>query len=463
MSPDSIFIVDDDALVREAFEAAFSREYRVIGFETAEAALEVFSRTPPDLVLLDIGLPGITGTEALKRFREARPQVPVIMITAHQDVRTVVAAMKSGAYDYVVKPLDPNGLQVSIRNALDSIRLRKEMERLQESYLQENLPFFIGESDAIQEIMSLVAKVAKSPDASVLILGETGTGKDLIARTIHFRSPNFRGPFVSLNCSSLPDQLLESELFGYEKGAFTGAERTGKKGLIETAAGGTLFLDEIGEISPNAQAKLLRFLESGEYYKLGGVRKHSIQARVVAATNKDIEALVEADRFRRDLYYRLAAIRIEIPNLRHRRADVLPMAKYFLSVYSKKLQKPFVSISPEAVTALHNHEWKGNVRELRTLIERAVLVGSGPALTVQDLGLPLERAENRPATACGDPPGTFQPLPSEGIDLPALHQAMDLHYLRQSLDATRGNATRAAQLLQMNYFAFKRRQEKLGL
>ena len=271
---------------------ALEIDYEVEAFSTAEAAIETLKKSPPDLVLLDIGLPGMDGVEALREIKRLYPDVLVIMITAYEDIKTVISAMKLGAYDYVVKPLHADDLDVTIRNALETIRLRKEVRILQEEYLKENLPCFIGESNAIQDVMEFIELVAKSPDTPILILGETGTGKELLASAIHYRSPNFKGPFMIVNCAAIPKELIESELFGYEKGAFSGARASGKKGLIEEAADGTLFLDEVGDLSLEAQAKLLRFLELGEFYRIGGTKKLHIETRVVSATIKDLDSMI---------------------------------------------------------------------------------------------------------------------------------------------------------------------------
>ncbi|MCF8131018.1 MAG: sigma-54 dependent transcriptional regulator, partial [Deltaproteobacteria bacterium] len=326
----SIYIVDDEETIREGVSMALEPDYQVKTFSTAEAAIEAMENGPPDLVLLDIGLPGMDGVKALGIIKGRHPDTMIIMITAYEDLETVISAMKVGAYDYVVKPLHMDALEVSIRNALETIRLRKEIEILQENYLKENLPCFIRESKAIQNVMEFIGMVAKSPDTPVLILGETGTGKELLASAIHYRSPNFKGPLMTVNCAAIPKDLIESELFGYEKGAFSGASATGKKGLIEEAANGTLFLDEVGDLSLEAQAKFLRFLEEGEFYKVGGTKKRQIQTRVVSATNKDLDHMMTKDRFRKDLYFRLSVIKVQVPSLNERRDDILPIAMHFL-------------------------------------------------------------------------------------------------------------------------------------
>ncbi len=456
----SVFIVDDEDTIRNTLAIALSGRYRVSLFADAESAIHAAGSDPPDLVLLDIGLPGMSGIEALPELRRVVPGILVIVITAYEDVTSVVSAMKAGAYDYIVKPLNVDTLEVSIRNALESIRLKKEVEMLQERYLRENLPCFVGESDAIHDVMEFVGRLAKSPDTPVLIVGETGTGKELIASAIHYRSPNFQGPLVSVNCAAIPRELIESELFGYEKGAFTGASGTGKKGLVEQAEGGTLFLDEVGDLGLEAQAKLLRFLEEGEYYRVGGTKKQKVRTRVVSATNKNLETLIGKNLFREDLYYRLAVARVEIPSLTARRDDIIPIAMHFLVEFGRKLGKPFHGISPEARQALKDYRWKGNVRELRNFVERGVLVGAGPELRLEDLGLDERNVAPDPASCPADV--RYPDVPPEGLDLREAHESLDRHFFREALRLTEGNETQAALLLRINYHTFRYRRKKLG-
>jgi DNA-binding NtrC family response regulator len=457
----TLFIVDDEDTIRNTLSIAFEGRYRLADFPDAESAIEAAKTDPPDLVLLDIGLPGMSGIEAIPIFKRMDPGILIIVITAYEDLKKVVSAMKHGAYDYVVKPLDIDTLEVSIRNALESIRLKKEVQSLQERYLRENLPCFMGESDTIKDVMQSVGQLARSPDTPVLILGETGTGKELIASAIHYRSPNFHGPLISVNCAAIPRELIESELFGYEKGAFSGASTAGKQGLVEQAEGGTLFLDEIGDLSLEAQAKLLRFLEEGEYYRVGGTKKFTVRTRVVSATNKNLEELIGKGLFREDLYYRLAVARVEVPSLMVRRDDIVPIAMQFLLEFSRKFDTPFSGISREAQDALRNYRWKGNVRELRNFVERGVLVGKGPELTLKDLGLEERNiSADRPLSA----EEILHPLvPPEGIDLQGAHKSLDQHFFREVLRITGGNETRAALLLRINYHTFRYRRKKLGL
>ncbi|NJD61438.1 MAG: sigma-54-dependent Fis family transcriptional regulator, partial [Deltaproteobacteria bacterium] len=411
----SIHIVDDEETIRDGLFHSLKSRYRVRAFPAAEPALAAAREEPPDLVLLDLGLPGMSGIDALRELKAFSPEILVIVITAYEDVKSVVAAMKAGAYDYVVKPLHMDTLDVSIRNAFESIRLKKAVRDLQEKYLRENLPFFIGESHTIQDVMEFVSNLAKSPDTPILILGETGTGKELIASAIHYRSPNFKGPLVSVNCAAIPKELIESELFGYEKGAFSGASAAGKKGLVEQAAGGTLFLDEVGDLSMEAQAKFLRFLEEGEFYRVGGTRKHHVRTRIVSATNKDLGAQIEKELFREDLYYRLAVVKVTVPSLSERPDDIVPMARHFLLEFNRKFGKSFTGIAPDAEAALLAYRWKGNVRELKNIMERAVLIGSGTERAPRDLGLEGAGPGDRGKPEPGDP--MLPAIPPEGIDL----------------------------------------------
>lgn len=428
-----LYVVDDDELIRGALKSSFENKYDVDLFDTAEAALGALSENPPDLVLLDLGLPGMSGIEALKIFKERRPATLVVVITAYEDADRIISAMKLGAYDYIVKPLEMQTLDVTVQNAFESVRLRKEIEGLQEQLLVENLPAFVGTSDTIQDVMGFVASVAKSSDTPVLIEGETGTGKEIMAAAIHYRSPNFRGPIVSINCAAIPKELIESELFGYEKGAFTGASVSGKSGMVEQAAGGTLFLDEVGDLSPESQAKLLRFIEEGEFYRVGGTKKLSVHTRVVSATNRDLQKESDAGRFRKDLYYRLAVVKVRVPSLRERPSDIVPIALHFLHEFGKKFGKEFTGISSEAREELTHFRWKGNVRELRNVIERGALVAQGPQLTLGDLGLPGQDGSLGEVIASGYPP-----IPPKGIDLPEMIAAMERHYYEEALARTGG-------------------------
>jgi len=453
-----IFVVDDEEIIRNGIALVLETEYLTTTFPDAETVLNVMQEMPPDLVLLDIGLPGIDGIEALRRIKEHHPDVLVIMITAYEDIDTVVTAMKLGAYDYVVKPIVMDDLEITIRNALDTIRLRKEVQALQEKYLSDIMPCFIAESNAIQDVIEFVNMAAQSPDTPILVLGETGTGKELIASAIHYRSPNFKGPFIVVNCAAIPKDLIESELFGYEKGAFSGAGATGKKGLIEKAAGGTLFLDEVGDLSLEAQAKLLRFLESGEFYRVGGTTKLQINTRVVSATNKDLKVMMAGDLFRRDLFYRLGVIIVSIPSLNERPEDIIPLAQYFLLQFNDKFNKKIERFSTEAQRALKTHRWTGNIRELKNMIERAVLMVKGPNIEPKDLCMHEEFTDREGSVEKGC---TMPPLTSAGVDLSAVEKSLTKYYINEALRITQGNESQAARLLRLNHHTFRYRRKKL--
>lgn len=458
----SIALIDDEESIREGISIALGTLYDISTFGVAEDALESIEKNPPDLILLDIGLPGMSGIEALGRFKVMLPDTPVIMITAYEDINTVISAMKSGAYDYIVKPIIMDGLEATIRNALESIRLRKEVRLLQEKYLQDSHPLFIAESNEIKDVMELIRIVAKSPDTPVLILGETGTGKELMASAIHYHSPNFNGPFVTVNCAAIPKDLIESELFGYEKGAFSGAGQAGKRGLIEDASEGTLFLDEVGDLSLEAQAKLLRFLENSEFYRVGSTQKRTLRTRVVSATNKDLNNMMENGRFRRDLFFRLGVITVNVPSLNERRQDIIPLASTFLVNFSRKFGKEFLSISPEARDALVRHTWTGNVRELKNLIERGVLIGKGPELTLHDMGLAGEPHGKSPYGAEATAPAACPVvIPPEGIDFEEIEKRFERQYFEEALRMADGNESRAARLLHMNHHTFRYRKKKV--
>ncbi|MFC2171288.1 sigma-54-dependent transcriptional regulator [Acidobacteriota bacterium] len=458
----SIYIVDDDQPIRDSLTQALEERYQVRSFETGEEALGVIKSDPPDLLLLDIGLPGMNGIDVLREVKTIHPQGAVVMITASNEVSLAVKAMKLGAYDFIVKPLQMENLEVAICNALEIIQLRKEVETLQDKCLLNNMPCFIGESDAMQGVLELITMVTKGPHTPVLIIGETGTGKDLIARAIHYRSASANGPLVTVNCAAIPRELIESELFGYNKGAFTGANTSGKKGLIEKAENGTLFLDEVGDLSLEAQSKLLRFLENGEFYRVGGTKTLQVQTRVVSATNKDIDRLIEEERFRKDLYYRLGVIRMKVPSLNERRADIIPLAEHFLAEFSINFGKEFTGISEETQAALKTRDWKGNVRELKNLIERGVLCNRRGVLELNDLGLEPNNGTIRKNGLPVDQ-GGFPPLPPEGVDLSKLQRSFLRYYLEQAYILAERNESKAARLLNMNHHTFRYQRKKLKI
>jgi DNA-binding NtrC family response regulator len=455
MRPFFLYVIDDEAVAREGITLALEKDFRVKAFGDAESALKQLKEDGPDLVLLDIGLPGISGVEALSRIKALRPETLVIMITAYEDVDSVVSSMKQGAHDYLVKPLQMGALITTIRNALETISLRKEIKRLQEEYLSDSMPILIGESSVIQNIMEVVDKVALNAGTPVLIRGDTGTGKELVAKAIHYRNPNSKGALISVNCAAIPRELIESELFGYEKGAFSGADPGGKEGLVEKAEGGTLFLDEVGDLPADAQAKLLRFLESGEYYRVGSTRRREASLRVVSATNRDLTHLMQEGRFRRDLYFRIAVIDIEIPSLKQRREDILPIARHFLVELNGKYGKSFTRISSETEAALLKRQYPGNVRELKNLIEREIILSDGPELEITDLSL---RGKDNLMGGEAALEGLPQ-LTEEGVDLSSIIRQLEKQYMDEAISMAGGNETRAAALLGYSRDTFRYRKK----
>ncbi len=386
-----VLVVDDEFSVRDSLEKWFRRDgYRTAGAADAVQALARLQAEPWDVVLLDIKMPGVDGMELLGRLRELDPDLVLIMITAYASVDTAVAAMKLGAFDYITKPIDPDELSHVVRRALEARRLKAENVQLRQT-VDELVGFqrIVGESLPMRKVLEMIASVAAT-DSTVVIRGESGTGKELIAQAIHAASPRRYFPIVPVNCGALPESLLESELFGHEKGAFTGAQYR-RKGRLEMADGGTLFLDEVGTISPKTQVDLLRVLESKEFTRLGGAKPIKVDFRVLCATNQDLEELVRAGSFREDLYYRINVVSIQVPPLRERREDIPLLAQHFLEKFSRQMNRPFRGIDPAAMERLVRHPWPGNVRELANAIERALVVGTPPAVREEDLPVRVGR------------------------------------------------------------------------
>ncbi len=455
----TIAIVDDEESIRDSLDMVLSPTYTIRLYEDAESFLASLGKELPDLVLMDIGLPLMNGIDALGRFKADHPDIPVIMITAFEDISMVIQSMKGGAFDFVLKPINPDIMELTIQKAVASIALVKEVHLLQEKFLRENEPCFIGESKNIENVMDFINMVSKSSDTPIMILGETGTGKELIAKAIHARSPVFQGPFIAVNCSAFPEELIESELFGYEPGAFSGARPQGKRGFIEEAHQGTLFLDEVADMSPAGQAKLLRFLESGEFYKVGGTRKQQVRTRVVSATNKNIDALVDQEKFRKDLYFRLCVVKADIPSLNQRPDDVLPLAKHFLHEFNLKFNKDLKGFSEEAVGLLLSHNFTGNVRELKNIVERSVLVARTGLVSVSDLGLGSRATTPVPRTVSGATKSVR--IPEQGVHLGDILSGIEREYMALAVEKAGGNESRAAKLLNMNHHTFRYRWKKL--
>jgi DNA-binding NtrC family response regulator len=378
-----VLIVDDDPASRRLLEVRLRPlECEVATAANGEQALSAVRKDLPDLVLLDLQMPRMGGIEVLRALRSEELNVPTIVITAHGSIETAVEAMKEGAYDFVTKPVDANHFDIVVRKALEREGLKRELELFSED-AEKRYRLVVGKSETIKRAVETARKAATSK-ATVLLLGESGTGKEVFARAIHNWSERKARPFVAINCVGLSKDLLESELFGHEKGAFTGADQL-KKGKMELANGGTVFLDEIGDVSQELQTKLLRFLQEREFDRVGGVKPIHVDVRIIGATNRDLDAAVQEGRFREDLYHRLNVIPINLPPLRERKADILPLAQYFLRRYSLEAKKNFDDLSQEAQEKLCDYSWPGNVRELANVIERAVVLGSGPKITQADL------------------------------------------------------------------------------
>ena len=449
MASARILIVDDEALVRWSLRERLTAEsYDVFEAGLTSEALERLSTTEIDLILLDFKLPDGDGLAILRRVKETTAETQVIMITAFSTVENAVEAMKLGAYHYVNKPFNLDEVVMLVEKALETSQLRREVRALRSTQTREYaFDAIIGASPAMQSIKALLARVARSPASTVLLTGETGTGKDLAAKAIHYNSDRGRRPFVNITMSALPEQLLESELFGHERGAFTDA-RQQKRGLLETADGGTVFLDEIGEMTPGLQAKLLRFLEEKTFKRVGGLSDLRVDVRVIAATNRNLEQEVSHGKFREDLFYRLQVMPIALPPLRERRGDIPLLASYYIDVFNREFKRHVRGVSAEAQTLLEQYQWPGNIRELRNAIERAMLLVEHEWLQPGDFTT-LTRSIT---------PAEFK-LPPEGISLDEVERQL----LVQALERSGGNQTQAGQLLGINRDQVRYRIEKFGL
>ena len=430
---ETILVVDDDPYIQEALgDRLESLGYRVARASDGKQALELIDHQDPQMVFLDIEMPGMKGLDVLREIRAREKDFPVVMITAYGSVDLAVEAMKEGAYDFIPKPFKANHIALVVEKAMERQRLRREKEVLSEE-VDKRYRLVAGNSAKLNAAISGAKKAAGSK-STILLLGESGTGKELFARAIHNWSERKDRPFIAINCVGLSKELLESELFGYEKGAFTGASQL-KRGKIEIANGGTVFLDEVGDISEELQAKLLRFLQEREFERVGGTQLIRVDVRIIAATNRNLEAAVKEGRFREDLYYRINVVPIVLPPLRGRKEDVPVLAQFFLQRFSIESKKNFTEISQEALEALSVYDWPGNVRELANVIERAVVLGQPPTIQIEDLSPGIVAAEgeidNRPTPV-------------------SYHESVD-EYRREvivsALAQTQGNRAAAARLL----------------
>jgi DNA-binding NtrC family response regulator len=451
-----ILIIDDEPILRDSLEVALKTSgYEALTARTGEEGLELFEKESPDLVLLDHWLPGINGDEVLRRIKEAGSEIPVIIMTAQGSIELAVNSMKMGAFDFLVKPFELDQIEALIKRGLERIRLKKELEWLRSQY-QERFRSggIIGVSHQLKEVLALAEKLAQGSDTTVLIEGETGTGKELMAEYIHFLSSRSSFPFIPINCGAIPKDLFESEFFGYEKGAFTGALEKGKMGKVEAAEKGTLFLDEVGELSPSAQVKVLRVLEAKEYYRVGGVDKRKADVRMIAATNKDLASEAQKGNFRNDLYFRLNVVKLVIPPLRDRKEDILPLFRFFMDRFNEQFKKAFVQISKEAEERILSYPWHGNIRELRNAVERIILLERGDSILGRHFSF-LGREETRREEG-----GEFKPvIPPQGIILGDVEK----EYILGALRLRKGNKVQAAKLLGISRSALIYRMEKYGI
>ncbi|MCG8406199.1 MAG: sigma-54 dependent transcriptional regulator [Phycisphaerales bacterium] len=451
MMKPQILIIEDEKLIRWSLRQRFEEEsYQVDEAETGSEGLDKLTDNLFDLVMLDYKLPDMTGLDVLRKVREKDQDIVVLMMTAYSNVEDAVEAMRLGAIDYVSKPFKMDALVLTVNKALETTRLKREIRDLR-AKMQAEFGFdrILGQCPAMKELFGLIRDIAASGASTVFLRGESGTGKDLVAKTIHYNSDRANRPFMNITCTAITETLLESELFGHERGAFTDAKQM-KKGLLELAEGGTVFLDEVGDMPATLQAKLLRFLEEKTFRRVGGVNDIQVDVRVIAATNRDVNKLIDEGKFREDLYYRLNIITLDLPPLRERGDDIHLLSEHYVDAFAKEFRRPVKGQTKEAVKKLMQYSWPGNVRELRNAIERAVLLCKQPEVGPDDLV--LGRNETTQSSA------TFE-LPQGGISL----QAVEEQLVRQALARTGNNQTQAAKLLHLSRDQLRYRMERFGI
>ncbi|HEX5132255.1 MAG TPA: sigma-54 dependent transcriptional regulator [Candidatus Krumholzibacteria bacterium] len=458
-----ILLVDDQDTIRFFLEKTLKQEgYEAVTARTGAEALEKVRSVVPDLVLLDLKLPDIDGLEVLRRIKEIFPEIGVVMITAFGDIETAVSAMKNGAYDFVSKPINLEQLLLVIKKGLDSERLNREVLQLKRQMDPEiGFDYILGDSAGMKRVYDVVQQVAKSDTTSVLIEGESGVGKEMIARLIHRYSNRASKPFMDINCASLPETLLESELFGYERGAFTDAKGQ-KQGLLELANRGTLFLDEIGEMSLTIQVKLLRVLERMEFRRLGGTQDINVSVRVISATNRDLQKEVDEQRFRADLFYRLKVVPLYIPPLRERKEDLLKFSSYFINMFNAKFNKNFTEIADDTRQVMLEYPWPGNIRELKNVIERVVLLENGPVLRREMLPFAAHRSEEGTIGRKLDSVLAV-PIPEDGIDFESLVGDVERSLIMKASEQSGWNQSRTARLLNVKRDKLRYRMKSFNI
>lgn len=457
MAEAKILVIDDEKLLRWSLQQNLSKEgYTVITAEKGMEGLTLFKEDSPDITLLDIHLPDVSGITVLQGIKEVHKDALVIMITAFGDIQTAVKTIKLGAYDFVEKPFNIDKLKILVAKALETVSLRKEVSQFRSQLsLKYGFDSIIGQSEEMQKIFEIIKKITKSDATTIMLQGESGTGKDLVAKVIHYQSSRGDRPFMEINCTALPETLIESELFGYERGAFTDAKAM-KKGLFELADGGTIYLDEIGDMKPSTQAKLLKIIESKMFKRIGGVKDIIVDVRIIAATNKNLAEEVKNGNFREDLYYRLKVIPVFILPLRERQNDIPVLAKYFINEFNREFKKNLKGISKETEKYFKEYPWPGNVRELKNIIERAMILESDEDYILPE-HLPLEFTSEEVATANVKNIGIK--IPPGGLDI----EEVEKELIRQAVDITRGNQTKAARLLNITRDALRYRMQKFGL
>jgi two-component system response regulator PilR (NtrC family) len=454
-----ILVVDDEQSLRELLAIVLRREgYEVLLAENGRVAVDIIEREPVDVLISDINMPDMSGVEVLRAAKKVDQDILGIMITAFASTETAIEAMRLGACDYLSKPFDIDLLKMKVREKVENRLLRQENVLLKRTLgLSHQFSNIIGRSTAMLEVFKMIETIART-NSTILITGESGTGKGLVAQAVHFHSLRREKPMVSLNCGAMPETLLESELFGHMRGAFTGADAN-KKGLLEVAEKGTIFLDEIGEMSGVMQVKLLRVLQERKFRRVGGLEELTADIRVVAATNQDLEKAVADGRFREDLFYRINVIPIVLPPLRERREDIPMLAEHFLAKYAEQMQKPVTGISRPAMEMLMRHDWPGNIRELENVLERAVALEATPTILVESLP-PTIRGAAAPRNG-GNPPSVE--LPEAGFDLEAHVQRIERGYLAEALQRAGGVQVKAAELLGMSFRSFRYYVKKYNL